>query len=48
MNDLICLRVSINKLKSRFAIAVVYVDNMNLIGTLKDVQKPTDYLKNRV
>lgn len=43
VNDLICPCVSIKKSKSRFVIVAVYVDNMNLVGTPKGLQKTFDY-----
>ena len=35
----------IKKFETRFAIIVVYVDNMNLIGTLEKLSKTAEYLK---
>lgn len=44
-NDPVCPCVFIKKLESGFAIVAVYVDDMNLIGTPKELQKTADYLK---
>ena len=37
--------ISIKKLETRFAIIVVYVDDLNLVGTLEELTKTTKYLK---
>ena len=36
----------LKKLESGFAIVVVYVDDLNLVGTPKELTKTADYLKN--
>ncbi|CAL8168949.1 unnamed protein product [Prunus armeniaca] len=46
-NDPICPCVFIKKSKSEFAIVVVYVANMNLVGTLEELQKTADYIKHK-
>lgn len=45
INDPVCPSVFIKKSKSGFAIVVVYVDDMNLIGTPKELTKVAKYLK---
>ena len=44
-NDELCLCVFIKKISSRFAIVAVYVDDMNIIGTLDEIKKTAAYLK---
>ena len=44
-NDPICPCVFIKKSKTGFAIIAVYVDDMNLIGTLEELSKTIEYLK---
>ena len=44
-NDEICPCVFIKKITSEFVILVVYVDDINLIGTLIELQNTIDYLK---
>ena len=44
-NDPICPCVFIKKSKIGFAIIAVYVDDMNLIGTLEELSKTIEYLK---
>ena len=46
INDLICPCVFIKKSEIEFAITVVYVNDMNLIRTPKEISKTVDYLKN--
>ena len=46
-NDPICPCVFIKKSKIGFAIIVVYVDDMNLIGTLEQLSKTAEYLKKK-
>ena len=46
INDPICLCVFIKKSKTRFAIIVVYINDMNLIGTPEEFFKAAEYLKN--
>lgn len=38
-NDVICPCIFIKKTKSGYVILVIYVDDINLIGTLEEVQK---------
>ena len=45
-NNQICPCVFIKKLESRFAIVAVYVDDLNLMGTLEEFMKTANYLKN--
>ena len=45
VNNQICLCVFIKKSKNRLTIIAVYVDDLNLIGTLKELIKTTNYLK---
>ena len=45
MNDHIYPCVFIKKSDTRFAMIVIYVDNMNLIRTLKKLSKTIKYLK---
>jgi hypothetical protein len=45
-NNQICQCVFIKKLESRFAIVAVYVDDLNLVGTLEELMKTANYLKN--
>ena len=45
MNDSICQCVFIKKTKNGLAIIAVYVDDLNLIGTLEELIKTTNYLK---
>ena len=42
----ICPCVFIKNSESRFAIVVVYVDDLNLFGTPEELTKTTNYLKN--
>ena len=42
-NDPICPCVFIKKFEIGFAIIVVYVDEMNYIGTLDELSKTTEY-----
>ena len=46
MNNLICPCVFIKKITSRFIIIVIYVDDLNIIETHKEVLKVMMYLKN--
>ena len=46
VNDPICPCVFIKKSNSNFAIVAVYVDDMNLIGSPKELEKTAEYLKN--
>ena len=45
MNNLICLCIFIKKSETGFAIIVVYVDDLNLVGTSKKFTRTTNYLK---
>ena len=45
-NDSICPYVFIKRSEFRFAIVVVYVDDLNLVGTSEEVTKTVNYLKN--
>ena len=45
MNNSICPCVFIKKTENGFAIIAVYVDDLNLIGTLEELIKTTNYLR---
>ena len=45
VNNSICLCVFIKKIAIGFAIIVVYVDDLNLIGTPEELIKTINYLK---
>ena len=45
MNNSICPCVFIKKLENGLAIIAVYVDDLNLIGTLEKIIKTANYLK---
>ena len=45
MNNPICSCVFIKKSETRFAIIVVYVDDLNLVGTPEELIKIAEYLK---
>ena len=45
MNNPICLCIFIKKLETRFAIIVVYVDDLNLVGTPEELTRTINYLK---
>ena len=45
VNNSICPCVFIKKVATGFAIIAVYLDDMNLIGTLEELIKTIDYLK---
>ena len=45
-NNQICPCIFIKKLEFRFAIVTVYVDDLNLVGTLEELMKTANYLKN--
>lgn len=47
INDPIYPYIFIRKSKSGFTIAAVYVDDMNLIGTPKELLKAVQYLKKK-
>jgi len=44
-NDPICPCVFIKKSESNFIIVVVYVDDLNIIGTDEEIPKTINYLK---
>ena len=44
-NDELCPCVFIKKTSSGFAIVAVYVDDMNIIGTLDEIRETASYLK---
>ena len=44
-NNHICPCIFIKKLENGFAIIVVYVDDLNLVGTLEELTRTTKYLK---
>ena len=45
-NNPICQCVFIKKLESGFAIVAICVDDLNLVGTLEELTKTTNCLKN--
>jgi hypothetical protein len=45
-NNQICPCVFIKRLESRFAIVAVYVDDLNLVSTPKELTKTANYLQN--
>ena len=45
-NNPICPCVFIKKSESGFAIVAVYIDDLNLVGTLEELTKTTNCLKN--
>ena len=45
-NDPICPSVFIKRSESGFSIVAVYVDDLNLVGTPKELTKAANYLKN--
>ena len=45
VDNLICPCVFIKKSEIGFAIIVVYVDNLNFVGTPEELKKTTKYLK---
>jgi len=45
INDVICPCIFIKKMASEFVILVVYVDDINLVGTPEELQKAIEYLK---
>jgi len=44
INDVICPCIFIEKMTSKFVILAVYVDDINLVGTPKELQKSIEYL----
>ena len=45
MNNHICPCIFIKKLENGFAIIIMYVDNLNFVGTLEELTRITIYLK---
>ena len=45
VNNLICPCIFIKKSETGFAIIVVYVDDLNLVGTPEELIRTTNYLK---
>ena len=45
VNNPICPCIFIKKSETRFAIIVVYIDDLNLVGTLEELTRTTNYLK---
>ena len=46
VNNPICPCIFIKKLKTEFEIIAMYVDDLNLVGTLEELTRTTNYLKN--
>ena len=46
VNNPICPCIFIKKSETGFAIIAVYVDDLNLVGTLEELTRTTNYLKN--
>ena len=46
-NNLICPCIFIKKSETRFAIIVLYVDDLNLVETSKELTKTIKYLKKK-
>ena len=46
-NNPICSCIFIKKFETRYAIIVVYVNDLNLVGTPKGLTKTTKYLKTK-
>ena len=46
VNNPICTYVFIKNSKFGFAIVAVYVDDLNLVGTLEELTKTANYLRN--
>ena len=40
--------IFIKKLETGFAIIAVYVDDLNIVGTLEELTRTTSYLKNGI
>ena len=47
-NNPICPCIFIKKSETGFAIIVVYVDDLNIVGTLEELTRTTSYLKNGI
>ena len=45
MNNPICPCIFIKKLETGFAIIAMYFDDLNLVGTLEELTRTTNYLK---
>ena len=45
VNNPICSCIFIKKSETGFAIIIVYVDNLNLVGTHEELTRTTNYLK---
>ena len=45
VNNPICLCIFIKKSETRFLIIAMYVDDLNLVGTLEELIRTTKYLK---
>ena len=45
MNNLICSCIFIKKSQTEFEIIVIYVDDLNLVGTHEEFIETTKYLK---
>ena len=48
MNNPICPCIFIKKSEIRFTIIVVYVDDLNLVGTPEELTRTTNYLKSGI
>ena len=46
-NNPICLFIFIKKFANGFAIVAVYIDDRNRIGSLKELDETTSYLKKK-
>lgn len=44
-NDPVCPCIFIRKYVSKFVIVVIYIDNINLIRTLEELQEAINYLR---
>jgi len=44
-NDHICSCIYMKRSKNEFVIIIVYVDDINIVGTPKELTKATDYSK---
>ena len=48
INNPICPCIFIKKSEIGFAIIAVYVDDLNLVGTLEELIRTTNYLKKKI
>ena len=48
VNNPICPCIFIKKSETGFAIIIVYVDNLNLVGTPEELTRTTNYLKRKI